>query len=129
MIKTKTWILIIGSFFAVSVLAALALRLSPAGGTVANIYRDGVPVCSIDLSLVTEPYEFTLTDGRGSNVIRVEPGRIAVVSADCPDKVCVSRGWHSDSAEPIVCLPHRLVIRIEKKAAAESVQAADAVSR
>ena len=113
MIKTKTWILIIGSFFAVSVLAALALRLSPAGGTVANIYRDGVPVCSIDLSLVTEPYEFTLTDGRGSNVIRVEPGRIVVVSADCPDKVCVHQGRVTTAGIPIVCMPHRLVIQIE----------------
>ena len=77
---------------------------------------------------MTEPFEFTLADERGSNVIRAEHGRIAVVAADCPDKICVNAGWLSDSASPIVCLPHRLVIRIEKNAA-ESALAPDAVSR
>ena len=62
-------------------------------------------------------------------MIRVEPGRIAVIGADCPDKVCVEAGWRSDSASPIVCLPHRLVIRIEHSAAAESEDVPDAVSR
>ena len=113
MIKTKTWILITGALLLTALLSCLILYTGPAPGTVANIYRDGVPVCSVDLSLVTEPYEFTLTDGRGVNVIRVEPGRIAVAEADCPDKICVKTGWLSDSAFPIVCLPHRLIIEIE----------------
>lgn len=129
MIKTKTWILLISAFLFLSVAAGLVLYLRPAPGTVANIYRDGVPVRSVDLSLVTEPYEFTLTDERGSNVIRVEPGRISVADADCPDGICVKTGWISDSASPIVCLPHRLVIRIERTAAAESGPVPDTVSR
>ena len=129
MIKTKTWVLLISVFLLLSVAAGLILYLGPAPGTVANIYRDGVPVRSVDLSLVTEPYEFTLTDERGSNVIRVEPGRISVAEADCPDGICVKTGWISDSAAPIVCLPHRLVIRIEQTAAAESGPVPDTVSR
>ena len=129
MIKTKTWILILGSFLLLALLSCLILYTRLAPGTVANIYREGVPLCSVDLSLVTEPYEFTLTDERGSNVIRVEPGRIAVIDADCPDRICVEAGWLSDSASPIVCLPHRLVIRIEKNAAAEGDPVPDTVSR
>ena len=127
MIKTKTWILILGSFLLLALLSCLILYTRPAPGTVANIYREGVPLCSVDLSLVTEPYEFTLTDERGSNVIRVEPGRIAVIDADCPDRICVEAGWLSDSASPIVCLPHRLVIRIEKNAAAKAAAEGDPV--
>ena len=129
MIKTKTWILILGTVLLLALLSCLILYTRPAPGTVANIYREGVPLCSVDLSLVTEPYEFTLTDERGSNVIRVEPGRIAVIDADCPDRICVEAGWLSDSASPIVCLPHRLVIRIEKNAAAEGDPVPDTVSR
>ena len=123
MIKTKTWVLLISVFLLLSVAAGLILYLGPAPGTVANIYRDGVPVRSVDLSLVTEP------DERGSNVIRVEPGRISVAEADCPDGICVKTGWISDSAAPIVCLPHRLVIRIEQTAAGESGPVPDTVSR
>lgn len=126
MIKTKFWVLLVGILLLAALLSCLILYTRPAPGTVANIYRDGTAVRSVDLSLVTEPYEFTLTDERGSNVIRVEPGRIAVIAADCPDKVCVAAGWHADSAAPIVCLPHRLVIRIEKNAEAN---VPDAVSQ
>ena len=127
MMKTKTWAALVGGFLLLSVIAALIVYLRPAPGTVANLYRDGEPLCSVDLSLVTEPYEFTLSDERGENVVRVEPGRIAVISADCPDGICVAAGWRSGSASPIVCLPHRLVIRVEKSAAAPD--GPDAVSR
>ena len=129
MIKTKTWVLILGALLLTALLSCLILYTRPAPGTVANIYRDGVPVRSVDLSLVTEPWEFTLSDERGANVIRVEPGRIAVIDADCPDRICVEAGWLSDSASPIVCLPHRLVIRIEKNAAAKGDPVPDTVSR
>ncbi|MBQ4350981.1 MAG: NusG domain II-containing protein [Clostridia bacterium] len=101
---------------------AWILHNARAPGTVANIYRDGVCVRSVDLSRVTEPYEFTLTDASGENTVRVEPGRIRIVSADCPDKICVEAGWISDSAAPIVCLPHRLVIRLEESPADEALR-------
>ena len=127
MIKSKIWALIFALLLLFSALALILIPKLPSGGTTANIYRDGVPIRSIDLSLVTEPYEFTLSDERGENVVRVEPGRIAVISADCPDGICVASGWRSGSASPIVCLPHRLVIRVEKSAAADGEP--DAVSR
>ena len=106
---------------------AWILHNARAPGTVANIYRDGVCVRSVDLSRVTEPYEFTLTDVAGENTVRVEPGRIRVVAADCPDKICVNTGWISDSAAPIVCLPHRLVIRLEE-GPADGTKALDGVA-
>ena len=56
----------------------------------------------------------TVTDrDGGENVISVEPGRIRISDANCPDHVCVDTGWISDGVIPIVCLPHQLVIRIE----------------
>lgn len=83
--------------------------------TYANIYRDGVCIYSVDLSTVHKAYELDFTDEHGSNTVRIEPGRICVTDANCPDSVCINSGWITDSAAPIVCLPHRLVIRIEKK--------------
>mgnify|MGYP002626217334 CR=1 FL=1 len=46
------------------------------------------------------------------------------ISCSCPDQICVSQGWLSDQAAPIVCMPHRLIIRL-KDAAAQ----ADAVAQ
>ncbi len=96
-------------------------------GTVANVYVNGECVKSVDLSRVTESFEFKVETPAGTNVIQVEPGRIRVKEADCPDQVCVHAGWITDSANPIVCLPHRLVIKLEKKA--ENNDGPDAVSK
>ena len=127
MMKTRTWILILSAVFLIGILASVIVlcRKPAADHRIANIYADGVCVRSIDLSEVTEPYEFTVETPHGSNTIRVEPGRIAVISADCADETCVRTGWIGENAIPIVCLPHRLVIRIEENAA----HTVDAVAR
>ena len=93
---------------------AAFLLLHPAGeGTVARITLDGAVVEEIDLSAVTQGYTFTVEGPGGfSNTIQVEPGRIRVLEAGCPDQVCVHQGYISDGTVPIVCLPNRLVIEI-----------------
>lgn len=84
-------------------------------GNIANVYQNGLLIRSIDLSQVTEPYSFTVTDDQGhENTIQVESGRIRVSQANCPDQICVNTGWLETGIEPIVCLPARLVIRLEK---------------
>lgn len=74
----------------------------------AEIYQNGKLIKTVELS---ESTEFTVTCAEGFNVITVEDGKICVSSADCPDKVCVRQGKIS-GAVPIVCLPHRLEIRV-----------------
>ncbi len=32
--------------------------------------------------------------------------------ADCPDKLCVKQGKISKSGESIICLPHKVVVKI-----------------
>lgn len=66
-------------------------------------------------------------DETGGNTLRIEPGRICVVRADCPDQTCVNMGWLSHGAMPVVCLPHRIVIRLEEKVA--GMESFDAVVR
>ena len=48
-----------------------------------------------------------------TNMVLVEPGRIRVERADCPDQICVHQGYISDGSQPIVCLPNRLIIQIQ----------------
>lgn len=47
------------------------------------------------------------------NVLVIENGSARIESADCPDKLCVKQGSVSRAGECIICLPHKLVIRIE----------------
>lgn len=112
--KNKTWIIFFCCMLAVLTAAALLLQKAPAG-QIANIYQDGVCIRSIDLSQVDAPYSFLVTDGNGhENLVEVKHGNIRVASANCPDQVCVNRGWMGTGVEPIVCLPAKLVIRLEK---------------
>ncbi|MDR1495859.1 MAG: NusG domain II-containing protein [Clostridiales Family XIII bacterium] len=48
----------------------------------------------------------------GHNLLRIEDGTATVTAADCPDKLCVKQRTISKEGETIVCLPHRVVIRI-----------------
>lgn len=110
--KTKLWIFILGGFCLLCLLLWLLIG-SGGGGTVAVISVDGVELSRIDLSKVTESYDIPIDTEFGSNIVHVEPGRISVSDADCPDGVCVRQGAISRGGVPIVCMPHRLIIEIE----------------
>lgn len=122
--RTRNWIILIAALALVlGVLSYLTLTRR-SEGRVAEVVRDGEVLYEIDLDRVTEESQFTVEyPGGGSNTILVRPGRIRVLEADCPDKICVDQGWLSDQAAPIVCLPHHLVIRLAGE------QVTDAVAR
>ena len=91
---------------------------SPSTGTnsgkiTADIFQNGELLQSISLDSVEEPYTFTVTgDNDCRNEIEVRPGSIGIISADCPDKLCVHQGFIHSSLLPITCLPNHLVIQI-----------------
>ena len=84
-----------------------------AKGMIAAIYLDGVLVRRVDLDGVTEEEHYRVESHGGFNDILIQPGRICVASADCPDQICVLEGWLPEFELPIVCLPHDLLIEIE----------------
>lgn len=83
-------------------------------GSVAVLTVDGRTVDTVDLAAVAIPYEKVIETPWGQNTVRFSHGAVAVLAADCPDKLCVRQGTIQDCALPIVCLPHRLVIQIEE---------------
>ena len=51
----------------------------------------------------------------GYNIICVKERSVCILDADCPDKLCVRQGSVMRSGQSIVCLPHRLTVRLEKE--------------
>lgn len=91
-------------------IAIFAIMMNvPRKNPVAEIYQNGV---LIKIAPLSESAEFAVECENGINVVKIENGTIRVAFADCPDKVCVNRGAVNGGAVPIVCLPHRLEIRI-----------------
>ena len=48
----------------------------------------------------------------GENVLVIENGTARIEEADCPDGLCVRQGSISRPGESIICLPHRLAVRV-----------------
>ena len=109
--SNRFWVYLLGSVALISLCAYLLLSLpSPA---YANIYQENEILFSYNLNNQLRPYSFTIMYGDGFNIISIEKGRIQVSKANCPDGICVAMGWLDSGTTPIVCLPHRLVIRLE----------------
>lgn len=119
--KTRTWVILFSLLAALSLAAWLFLNRGGQPGGTATVTFQGKVLKTIDLSKM-ENEEFTVTGETGLyNIIEVQNGRIRVREANCPDRICVHRGWGSSTAEPIVCLPNGLVITIDGEAAVDGI--------
>lgn len=48
----------------------------------------------------------------GNIIIEITDNRVRVKKSDCPDKLCVKKGWIKNPGEFIICMPNKLVIQI-----------------
>lgn len=102
-------LLLAGSILLLAGLLFLLFR--PGGqGAWAVVTADGAEVARYPLD---EDRTVRLGDGAGYNILQISGGAAAVIEADCGDHTCVRTGKISREGERIVCLPHKLMIRIE----------------
>ena len=87
------------------------MRNKTSGTLYAVVEQDSKELMRLSL---TEPGEYRISYGDNYNVIEITEGGVRMKEADCPDQICVSRGLIQKSGQSIVCLPHRLVIRLEQ---------------
>lgn len=102
----------VSAVFAAGVIGCLAL-LSGEHGSKVVIKQDGEVIYRLDLSKEPDRVFDMEYEGR-KNTIEIKDGKIRVIAADCPDKVCVNTG--ELSAIPIICVPNRLEIRFAEDA-------------
>ena len=112
---TKKIAAVVGAIlFLLVCISSLFILLPRKAGTsyTAELYLHGTLVDSIDLNAVTEIRTIELSADGHTNVVEIRPGSIGIISADCPDQICVHQGFISDSALPITCLPHDVIIKV-----------------
>lgn len=51
-------------------------------------------------------------DGVTTNVLQVKEGKAAMLTADCPDQLCVHQQAISGEGQTIVCLPNKVVAEV-----------------
>lgn len=104
--KKKDFILI-GVIVAVIAIAITVLSLTKKDGDYVVVKVDGNEVARYSL---TQDGEYSLNGG--TNVLRIENGKAYLVSANCPDHLCVKQGKIDQSGETITCLPNRLTVTV-----------------
>lgn len=108
--KKKDFVLIAS----VALVAAAALFLLPLWET-RDVSRVSVTVDgaeALNVSLAQDGvYDIPQADG-AVNVIEVADGGVRMVQANCRDGLCVQQGETRRAAKSIVCLPHRVVVRL-----------------
>lgn len=105
----KSWDLLLAAGILL-VAGILYLLFRPGqGGAWAVVTAGGQEIARYPLS-----EERTVTiGGEDYNILQISGGAAAVIEANCGDHTCVRTGAASREGETIVCLPHRLVVRIE----------------
>ena len=62
---------------------------------------------------------YSLADDReielnhGSNILKIKNGKADMVSADCPDQLCVKQKAISKNKESIICLPNKIIVEVD----------------
>ena len=111
--KKKDFILI-GAIVAVIAIAIAVLSLTKKDGDYVIVRVNGNEVAKYSLS---QNGEYSLNGG--TNVLRIENGKAYLVSANCPDHLCVKQGKVDQNGETITCLPNRLTVTVYSEAEGE----------
>ncbi|MBO0552711.1 NusG domain II-containing protein [Clostridium botulinum] len=112
-------IYIVSILLALSVISIIFFKFFvKSENAVAVIKQNGKIIEKVDLSKVKEKKELKINyndkDHKGYNIIEIDKGSIRFIDADCPDKICIKSGVLKKPGETAACLPHKLIITIEK---------------
>ena len=106
--------------------ASIVLARSGKGGGQVTIKSSGKTIGTYSLKenrtlLITKDghiFDCDGTDSQGEtgyNILQIRDGKADMISADCHNHDCVNHRPISKDGENIICLPHKIVIQIEKE--------------
>lgn len=119
--KRNDILLIVGVLLTAFLCAVLYFLAYPKDGDMVQITINGTVTKTFPLN---EDTTYTISNGDSQkNILEIKNGTAQIISADCPDKLCVHQKKISRQGETLVCLPHKVVVSIisTKKATLDGV--------
>ncbi|MDO4167764.1 MAG: NusG domain II-containing protein [Eubacteriales bacterium] len=108
--KKQDYILIgVLLFVGIALLAGYRIFYHTPGDQV-EITIDGETYKTLPLDKDTT-IEIPAEDG-GSNTLTIQDGYADMTQANCPDKLCIKQKKISHAGETLVCLPHKVVVKV-----------------
>lgn len=77
-----------------------------------KVYREDTLIKKYSLN---DDGQYEIKTENDLNQIIIKKGSVSMTDANCPDKLCVKQGTISKSGESIICLPHKIVVKISPK--------------
>ena len=109
--RKKEILLLLVIFIVIVIVALVFYGRNRSTGTAAIVTVDGQEYGRYPLSKDQDiPIEI---DGEVTNYLVIRDGAADMTEADCPDLLCVNMKAISMDGETIVCLPNKVVVKIE----------------
>ena len=108
--STKFWLVLIGALLVVAVAGMLVIQALREEGAQVVITWNGEVEGTYPLD-EDQTFVFEGESG-GYNVVTIEDGFVFMEEANCPDQICVKHKPLNQTADPIVCLPNSLVVKV-----------------
>lgn len=117
------------AFDYIIILAVLALSvalfiLSAHGHTTASqcvVEVNGKEYARVDMITLNEEKIINIDNKFGTNKIVINKNGVYITESSCPDKTEIASGRIDKAGQSLVCLPNRLVVRLEGKVASDAV--------
>lgn len=77
----------------------------------AEIYVKGDLYKKVDLGNGNKD-KIIIRTNLGENIIDVHDGGVEIMDSDCRDEICVKDGFKDKPGEVLVCLPHKVMVKI-----------------
>lgn len=103
------WILA-AVMFLMAAVGFIVYQAAKEKGSYVAVIQDGEETHRFSLEEDQE-FRIELTTGE-YNLLCIEDGKAYMKNADCPDQICVHHQAISNVGETIVCLPHKVVLKV-----------------
>ena len=112
---TKADKIIVACMMVISIVSMLAINIFMYADTAASVIIevDGKPYAQYQIQNITSPEVIEIYTQYGYNKVEITTQYARILEADCADRLCISKGDIQKTNQMVICLPNRLVIRIE----------------
>ncbi len=114
--------ILIGALLLLSSLSFFGLAAFRDDGQTVVVEQDGMVIARRSIA---DEDTLRIAGPLGVTTIQIAEGRARVLDAPCPHQLCVKTGAISNAGAMVVCVPNRVVLRIEE----HSKDEVDAVTR
>ncbi len=96
----------------ISIILIIYLNVNTTSSNVAYVYYNNKEILRLDLNIKSE---YTVEGYIDDVVIETDIGKVRVKKETSPKHLCSKQGWVSNAYTPIICLPNKIVIKIDNK--------------